>query len=666
MADSKWQPNLNAKPFIPSSAAYIVRLPCCTRPLKIRRRGMLGRFLQGLLVSVLAVTVIFNIIFIIDNSKKLRSASPSSVQNEALDNEFANQQFLQEQSVAHSEDNGKMVKIEARSSKELVYVAVDGVKVYEDGTTDDTSRGLHIVVLNQQTGMKMSSRVYDTYGYVLDGEIVLYLNMLQEGRIIVFLTKDEASFHLKKAGKSILRAFGSKFIDNLKWRDNWAFIMKKKKKWLAESLEKSPAMDKWPPAVVIQANFLLASDEDTCDYGTGEVAARRKTFCDKYEGYGSVCDCKNPSPIDLKGEPLPNNRVSELPVAVIAADRPQYLYRMLRGLLTVRGADPKMVTVYIDGFFDEPAAVATLFNVKAVQHTPVCSKNCRIGQHYKKSLTTTFDAYPHANQMIILEEDLDCSKDIFDYFSQMLPLLEKDPSIYCVSAWNDQGYEHSCNDPALLYRVETMPGLGWMLKRKMYKEELEPRWPGPTDYWDWDMWMRLNSNRKGRECIIPDISRTYHFGAKGINMNSFFQDMYFTKHALNRATDVVFNITKVTKENYDIELHNIMKNAIAVNHTKNQCSHKEDFIPDTKGETYVVYIKMDHFSDWETWTNLAGCFRIWDLDVRGYHKGLWRFWYKQNHILLVGAPYSPFASYKPKHLKPVFIPKKKKKEEGKN
>ena len=42
-----------------------------------------------------------------------------------------------------------------------------------------------------------------------------------------------------------------------------------------------------------------------------------------------------------------------------------------------------------------------------------------------------------------------------------------------------QGYEHSCKDPQLLYRVETMPGLGWMLKRTLYKSELEPNWPTP-------------------------------------------------------------------------------------------------------------------------------------------------------------------------------------------
>lgn len=51
--------------------------------------------------------------------------------------------------------------------------------------------------------------------------------------------------------------------------------------------------------------------------------------------------------------------------------------------------------------------------------------------------------------------------------------------MYCISAWNDQGYEHTSSDPALLYRVETMPGLGWILKRSLYKDELESKWPTP-------------------------------------------------------------------------------------------------------------------------------------------------------------------------------------------
>ena len=88
----------------------------------------------------------------------------------------------------------------------------------------------------------------------------------------------------------------------------------------------------------------------------------------------------DPVPIDLQAEKLPGNTIADLPVAIIASNRPVYLYRMLRGLLTVPGADAKMMTVYIDGFFDEPAAVCKLLNVRAVQHAPICSKNCRIGQ----------------------------------------------------------------------------------------------------------------------------------------------------------------------------------------------------------------------------------------------------------------------------------------------
>ena len=47
-----------------------------------------------------------------------------------------------------------------------------------------------------------------------------------------------------------------------------------------------------------------------------------------------------------------------------------------------------------------------------------------------------------------------------------------------------QGYDHSCKDPGLLYRMETMPGLGWVLKRSLYKQELESNWPTPEKVCD--------------------------------------------------------------------------------------------------------------------------------------------------------------------------------------
>lgn len=51
-------------------------------------------------------------------------------------------------------------------------------------------------------------------------------------------------------------------------------------------------------------------------------------------------------------------------------------------------------------------------------------------------------------------------------------------------------------------------------------------------------WLRLPAIRKNRECIVPEISRTFHFGTKGLNMNTNFHDRYFKKHAFNRQPNV--------------------------------------------------------------------------------------------------------------------------------
>lgn len=77
---------------------------------------------------------------------------------------------------------------------------------------------------------------------------------------------------------------------------------------------------------------------------------------------------------------------------------------------------------------------------------------------------------------------------MLSFFSQTLPLLavtddstdggsSGSGSLYCISAWNDQGYEHTASRPDVLYRVDWMPGLGWMLKRSLYKDQLESEWP---------------------------------------------------------------------------------------------------------------------------------------------------------------------------------------------
>jgi alpha-1,3-mannosyl-glycoprotein beta-1,2-N-acetylglucosaminyltransferase len=46
------------------------------------------------------------------------------------------------------------------------------------------------------------------------------------------------------------------------------------------------------------------------------------------------------------------------------------------------------------------------------------------------------------------------------------------------------------------------------------RKEIGPVWPKEH----WDHWMRLNSTSKGRECVIPQVSRNYNIGELGANM----------------------------------------------------------------------------------------------------------------------------------------------------
>lgn len=361
-------------------------------------------------------------------------------------------------------EDSAWIEIEGQSDKKNVFVTVNKVKVYEIDEVYDAARGMHAVVLNQHNGNVMTNMVFDFYGGAENSDLVKFLNSLKPGRIVVFLVKDDGGYGLKKSGRYALKAFGCRSAFDIGFRDQWVCIGRRDSHWVSERLSKYRGEDKWPAAVKANVALKLSAkleENEMCNYNAGHEGVRRKLFCQEYEGYGDVCDCNNHESLYKTPAKMIGQTFLKLPVVIIASKRPHYLLRMLRKLLSVPGTDPASTTVFIDGHYNETIAVAELFGLKFVINEIECTQNCRIQQHYKKSLSFSFDAHPTAKAVIILEEDLEVSEDIFDYFTQTFPLLESDPSVYCISAWNDQGYQHAVHDSSLLYRVETMPGLGW-------------------------------------------------------------------------------------------------------------------------------------------------------------------------------------------------------------
>lgn len=150
--------------------------------------------------------------------------------------------------------------------------------------------------------------------------------------------------------------------------------------------------------------------------------------------------------------------------------------------------------------------------------------------HYGWALRTLFDGkaydqYPLPERVIIMEEDLRIAPDFFDYFEATAPFLDKDPTLLAISAFNDNGFQGTVADPKRLLRSDFFPGLGWMMNRNTWINDLGAKWP--TGWWD--DWLREPAQRQGRQFIRPEIARTFHFGDKGgASRNQFGQNLHRT------------------------------------------------------------------------------------------------------------------------------------------
>lgn len=181
----------------------------------------------------------------------------------------------------------------------------------------------------------------------------------------------------------------------------------------------------------------------------------------------------------------------------------------------------------------------------------------KISRHYRWALNQVFKNLSHSS-VVIVEDDLEVAPDFFEYFRAMLPLLKSDPSLWCVSAWNDNGRDGFVDPgkPSLLYRTDFFPGLGWMVTKEVW-EELESKWPASF----WDDWMRQPEQRRNRACIRPEISRTLTFGRQGVSLGQFY-DKYLRYIKLNTEfvpftkSDLSYLKEETYKKAFEKEVYN--------------------------------------------------------------------------------------------------------------
>jgi hypothetical protein len=210
-----------------------------------------------------------------------------------------------------------------------------------------------------------------------------------------------------------------------------------------------------------------------------------------------IQNIQNPPPTPLVPVPVPapvSSSSSSFAVLLFTFNRASNLDRTLNSLFShvpfsrdlplfvSQDGDDSTVTAVLDRYssrltrlqyhFVPPSSEVELSRVHYESRFSVYYK---ISNHYKFALSNLFQNQQNFSHVIIVEDDFEVSPDFFDYFSSLSPLLN-DPSVYCISAWNDNGREGMVNDPKQFYRSECFPGLGWMINRNRWNE-LGPKWP---------------------------------------------------------------------------------------------------------------------------------------------------------------------------------------------
>ncbi|XP_065845188.1 protein O-linked-mannose beta-1,2-N-acetylglucosaminyltransferase 1-like [Oscarella lobularis] len=523
------------------------------------------------------------------------------------------------------------------------FICVEGKDIV---TSVNSRRGINVVVIHGRTKSVVAVKNFDTYSEEGD-EFSEFLNGINDGRIVVMATADDASYRLGKVGRAAIRKFGSSKIDSLNFRGSWLMIGQKGMKGTSIYEEIDPAeLGLWSNGV--EFSGCVPIQVDSLNFGI----SAHQSFCAQHEGYGPFCSVSQASQ-PITHSPQSSTRFHHtIPIVIIASsNRGSYLAQCIQSLFALPGLNSSLISVFIDGYSVEIQRLVNLFLIKNVQFPKVKSTSDMeqifrnadvVAAHYFRSLKTSWEIFPTKDCVIVLEEDLIVSPDFLYYFHYLKPLLDKDETLLTVSAWNDNGYLHTSTDNSKLYRTEFFPGLGWLLSKSLWLE-ISPKWPPCCYGWSWDLWLREAAQTKERDSIFPDVSRVYHIGRNGLNVNGYYFDQYFKNRAMNKdQTPVFVDINQLLLPNYEAELEKILSSGTLLPHGQDSNPCSKDYVPDSQGGIFLLLYYQSSSDDVQVLTKLCTCFRIWDLGVRGLFRGVLGFHLKKNQIFAVGSQ-SKFA-----------------------
>lgn len=345
-----------------------------------------------------------------------------------------------------------------------------------------------------------------------------------------------------------------------------------------------------------------------------------------------------------------------IPMVLLAYQRSEVLRRTLTSLFEVVGFSREDVLVAQDGEDIDVTKILTEYSLTRVVHhqAPVKGERWKIGatriaRHYKWAIDAALRFFTAAPGVVIAEDDLIFAPDFLEYFHAAAPLLDYDKTLWIVSAWNDNGFAHIVLDAKRLLRTDFMPGLGWLMPRRLWTHELRAKWPSLH----WDHWMRDAKQHLGREVLYPEVPRVFHNGTTGTYMEQSTHMRYFAKIAINRDSSVTWSkpledgpamvddaVLLAIYGTYDERLVDTLAAARPV---KNGEDLRQSL--DGSRKALTVWMRFDPEppepppgqKSTKPFEPIAKFFGIWHEARRGAHCGVHELWWGSTQLLLVNT-----------------------------
>mmetsp|Transcript_27711 Transcript_27711/g.38540 ORF Transcript_27711/g.38540 Transcript_27711/m.38540 type:complete len:462 (-) Transcript_27711:74-1459(-) len=231
-------------------------------------------------------------------------------------------------------------------------------------------------------------------------------------------------------------------------------------------------------------------------------------------------------------------------------------------LFISQAGEDEEVTAVIKSFLRKDGERTNTFHLQYIEEKVNGAVGSVDSMHHYWALSMIFDKYAYS-KAIVINSNLEVASDFFDYMQTSANFLDSDPSIICISAWNENGQEDFAKDSSALMRTDIFPDYGWMIQADFWRE-LKVGWPET----DWQAWLKTREDNKGRACIIPEVCRvTVRKEADLTSADQKFYDQFIGKIKLNK-TPVKFSsmdLDFLSKPNkYDSYIGSLIADSIPV------------------------------------------------------------------------------------------------------